>query len=103
MGASQSLNSDSTSSQGYKKELRYYPNFNSQPVRNQDFKVVEQKHLDNILKGGFSDLFEDEDVEYVWIYCCPLSNEEDAKIGTTSFGTVAAVAGVLSLVPVVSK
>lgn len=98
MGSSQS-----SSSQDYKPQLSYYPNLDSRPLGDQDFKIVEQKHLDRILNGDFPDLFEDEDVEHVWIYICSLVIEEDAKIGATVLGSIAVAATALSFVPVVSK
>lgn len=98
MGSSQSSNS-----QDYQQQLGYYPNFDSRPIGDQDFIIVEHKHLGQILQGQFSNLFEDEDVEHVWIYSCPLRNEEGAKIGTTTLGSVAGVSGILSFIPGISE
>lgn len=98
MGSSQSSNS-----RDYKEQLGYYPNFDSRPIADQDYKIVEQKHLSKILNGGFSDLFEDEDVEHVWIYYCSLKNEEGAKIGATVLGSVAGAAVGLLFLPGISK
>lgn len=95
MGGSQS----SGASGDYKKEIKYYNNFDSRPILDQDYLIVEPEHFSKILKGEYSDLFEDEDVEHVWIYYCPLGNLEGAKIGTTVLGSVAGVAGILSFVP----
>ena len=100
MGNSQS---QSSNSRDYQQQLGYYPNLDNRPVGVQDFLIVEQKHLDGILNGDFAYLFEDEDVEHVWIYCCSLRNEEGAKIGATVLGSIAGVATILSFVPVVSK
>ena len=91
-------NSPSSNSEDYKKELRYYSNFDSRPIRSQDYKVVEQRHLTEILAGEFPDLFEDEDVEHVWIYRCPLTFEEGARIGQTVLTPVGVVFSCLSFV-----
>ena len=98
MGSSQSSNS-----KDYKQQLGYYPNFDSRHIEDQDFKIVHPRHLNLILSGNFFDLFEDEDVEQVWIYSCSLRNLEGARIGAVSLGSVAAGAGVLCLVPGASK
>lgn len=96
-------NSQSSNSRDYKQQLGYFPNFDSRPIKDQDYKIVEQRHLDRVLNDEFPDLFEDEAVEHVWIYTCSLNNEEGAKIGTTVLGSVAGVAGVLSFVPGISE
>ena len=98
MGSSQSSNN-----RDYKNQLGYYPNFDRRPIEDQDYIIVEQKHLGKILNGEFSNLFDDEDVEHVWIYYCPLRNEEGAKIGATVLGSVAGAAGILSFVPGISE
>ncbi len=94
MGNSQSSSSPKCSnSRDYRPEIRYYPNFDSSPLRDQDFVIIEQKHFCQILRGDYP----------VWIYFCALKNEEGAKIGATVLGSVAGVAGVLSFVPVISE
>lgn len=96
-------NSHSSNSRDYQQQLAYYPNFDSRPFQDQDYNIVEQKHLDKILAGEFLDLFEDEDVEYVWIYSCPLRNQECTRETAIASGSVAGVAGALSFVPGISK
>ena len=98
MGGSQSSNS-----RDYKQQLGYYSNLDKRPLKDQNYIIVEQRHLQKILIGEFSTVFEDEDVEHVWIYHCALHNAEGAKIGATVLGSVSGVATVFSFVPVASK
>ena len=73
----------------------------------QDYKVVEQKHLDMILSGKYSDLFEDEDVEHVWICYCHLKNIKPANASRAFFVTVAGASAVIAtallLSPLIGK
>ena len=98
MGGSQSSNS-----RDYTQRLVYYSNLDRRPLKDQNYINVEQRHFRRILDGEFSTVFEDEDVEHVWIYHCALHNTEGAKIGATVFGSVFAVAFALSFVPFASK
>ena len=77
MGSSQSSSNLASDGGAYKHELYYYPQIEYGPVKDQDFFIVEPRHLQRILNGEFSEIFEDEEVEHVWIYFCYL---KEAKL-----------------------
>lgn len=99
MGSSQSSNSGD-----FEKVLAYCPYFDAnRPIQDQEWMLFKQEHLAKILNGDFPDIFEDEAVEHVWIYSCDLRSAEGARIGSMALASVATVAGVLTLIPGISK
>ena len=48
-------------------------------------------------------MFEDEDVAYVWIFTCPLRNEEGAIEAVNVLAPIAGIAGLLSFIPGISE
>ena len=96
-------NSESANSGVYRKQILYYPKFDRRHFTLQNNIFVEHRDLEKILRGDYPELFENENVERVWIYSCPLEGKNDATGGTVMLSTFAGMATMLSFVPGISE